>query len=57
MVDEPKSKSTGGGGLQALSVVLPAFNEEANIEQVVRACVAYLDAHVPDYELLVVKSF
>ncbi|HXQ22195.1 MAG TPA: glycosyltransferase family 2 protein, partial [Candidatus Acidoferrales bacterium] len=56
MADEPKSKSTGGGALQALSVVLPAFNEEANIEQVVRACVAYLDPHVPDYELLVVND-
>jgi glycosyltransferase involved in cell wall biosynthesis len=56
MVDEPKSKSTGGGAPQALSVVLPAFNEEANIEQVVRACVAYLDTHVPDYELLVVND-
>ncbi len=56
MVDEPKSKSTGGGALQALSVVLPAFNEDANIEQVVRDCVAYLDAHVADYELLVVND-
>ena len=44
------------GGVDALSVVLPAFNEEANVEQVVRACAAYLGAHVPDYEILVVND-
>jgi glycosyltransferase involved in cell wall biosynthesis len=56
MADEPKSKSAAGHPVRELSVVLPAFNEEANIEQVVRHCVAYLDASVPDYELLVVND-
>jgi glycosyltransferase involved in cell wall biosynthesis len=39
-----------------LSVVLPAFNEEANIERVVRDCVAYLADRIPDYELLIVDD-
>ena len=42
--------------VQELSVVLPAFNEEANIEAVVRNCVAYLAQRIPDYELLVVND-
>ena len=37
-------------------MVLPAFNEAANIEQVVRACAVYLQQRVPDYELLVVDD-
>jgi glycosyltransferase involved in cell wall biosynthesis len=50
-------KSKGDGGIvEQLSVVLPAFNEEANVERVVRDCVAYLEARVPDYELLVVND-
>lgn len=55
MADESKSK-VGSGRVQELSVVLPAFNEEANIEKVVRHCVAYLEPAVPDYELLVVND-
>ena len=39
-----------------LSVVLPAFNEEANVERVVRACVAYLERRIPNYELIVVND-
>jgi glycosyltransferase involved in cell wall biosynthesis len=35
---------------------LPAYNEEANIERVVGSCVAYLEARMPDYELLVVND-
>jgi glycosyltransferase involved in cell wall biosynthesis len=44
------------GTVKALSVVLPAFNEEANVEKVVRNCVAYLEARMPDYEVLVVND-
>jgi glycosyltransferase involved in cell wall biosynthesis len=54
MVNGSKSKS--GGIVNELSVVLPAFNEEANIEEVVRKCAAYLETRVPDYELLVVND-
>lgn len=51
------SKSKGASGtVQELSVVLPAYNEEANIEPVVRSCVAYLEGRMPDYELLVVND-
>jgi glycosyltransferase involved in cell wall biosynthesis len=60
MVNESKSKSDQAaaptGIVQALSVVLPAFNEEENIEAVVRKCVAYLETRVPEYELLVVND-
>jgi glycosyltransferase involved in cell wall biosynthesis len=55
MANESKSKAPSGT-VHELSVVLPAFNEEANVERVVRSCAAYLDAHMPDYELLVVND-
>ncbi len=55
MANELKSKPEGGV-VSELSVVLPAFNEEANVEKVVRNCTAYLDERVPDYELLVVND-
>jgi glycosyltransferase involved in cell wall biosynthesis len=55
MADRAKSKADSGS-VQELSVVLPAFNEEANIETVVRNCAAYLDVRLPDYELLVVND-
>lgn len=42
--------------VRELSVVLPAFNEEANIERVVRACVDYLERSGLDYELIVVND-
>ena len=40
MVNGQKSKSAAAasGMVHELSVVLPAFNEEANVEAVVRAC-------------------
>ncbi len=50
------SAAATGGVVRELSVVLPAFNEEANIEQVVRACVAYLDDRITDYEVLPVDD-
>jgi glycosyltransferase involved in cell wall biosynthesis len=55
MANETKSKAETGA-VRELSVVLPAFNEEANIERVVRDCVAYLDGKGLDYELLVVND-
>lgn len=57
MASEMKSNSTPNTGVvRELSVVLPAFNEEANIEQVVRDCTAYLDGTGLDYELLVTND-
>lgn len=56
MGNASESKSGNAGAVRELSVVLPAFNEEANVEQVVRNCVAYLEQRVPDYELLVVND-
>ncbi len=55
MVNETKSKSAVGI-VRDLSVVLPAFNEEPNIERVVRDCTAYLDGTGLDYELLVTND-
>jgi glycosyltransferase involved in cell wall biosynthesis len=60
MVNGQKSKSPdavdASGVVHELSVVLPAFNEEANVEAVVRTCAAYLERRVPEYELLVVND-
>jgi glycosyltransferase involved in cell wall biosynthesis len=55
MVNETKSKAAVGV-VHELSVVLPAYNEEPNVERVVRDCVAYLDGKGLDYELLVVND-
>lgn len=55
MVNDSKSKLECGM-VDELSVVLPAFNEEANVEQVVRNCVAYLSRRMPEYELVVVND-
>jgi len=60
MVNGQKSKSTeavtASSVVHELSVVLPAFNEEANVDAVVRKCAAYLEARLPEYELLVVND-
>ena len=53
MVEESKSKV---GAVDELSVVLPAYNEEANVEKTVRAVAAYLDTKPIDYEILVVND-
>jgi len=55
MGNDSKSKEVSGT-VQQLSVVLPAYNEEANIERVVRDCFAYLQVRVPEHELLVVND-
>ncbi|HLU40731.1 MAG TPA: glycosyltransferase family 2 protein [Planctomycetota bacterium] len=41
---------------QSLSIVLPAFNEEDNIEKQVRACLDFLRGHFADYEVIVVND-
>lgn len=41
---------------RGLSVVLPAYNEEAVIEATVRRCVAVLAALAPDFEVIVVDD-
>jgi len=53
MVEESKSKV---GAVDELSVVLPAYNEEANIERTVRTVADYLDTLPIDYEILVVDD-
>jgi glycosyltransferase involved in cell wall biosynthesis len=55
MVNQSESKA-GTSIVRELSVVLPAYNEEANVERVVRDCAAYLEVRVPDYELIVVND-
>lgn len=40
----------------SLSVVLPAHNEEENIETTVNQCVSYLDQNVRSYEVIVVND-
>jgi glycosyltransferase involved in cell wall biosynthesis len=55
MGNDVKSKS-GAGLVTEISVVLPAYNEEANIEKVVRDCTAYLDGTGLDYELVVTND-
>ena len=54
-MDDVKSKSASGI-VREISVVLPAFNEEPNIEKVVRDCTAYLDGTGLDYELIVTND-
>jgi len=54
MSEGPKSKATGA--VTELSVVLPAYNEEPNIDRVVRQVMAYLDLTGIDYEILPVND-
>jgi len=41
---------------QSISVVLPAYNEEENIERQTRACLDFLRTHFDDYEVIVVDD-
>lgn len=54
MSEEPKSKAATP--LRELSVVLPAYNEEPNIDRVVRQVTAYLEPTGIDYEILPVND-
>jgi glycosyltransferase involved in cell wall biosynthesis len=54
MSEEPKSKAASP--VRELSVVLPAYNEEANIDRVVRQVIAYLEPTGIDYEVLPVND-
>jgi glycosyltransferase involved in cell wall biosynthesis len=59
MGNESKSQSDtalSAGIVRELSVVLPAYNEEPNVERVARDCVEYLDGLGIDYELLIVDD-
>lgn len=57
MAIEGKSNSNDERGIVTeLSVVLPAYNEQENIERVVRDCAAWLDGTGLDYELLVTND-
>jgi len=56
MASDGKSNSEGNGIVDQLSVVLPAYNEQENIEKVVRDCIAFLDTTGLDYELLVTND-
>jgi len=55
MTEPEKSKLTTGI-VSEISVVLPAFNEEANIERVAREAAQYLDTTGLDYEIIVVND-
>lgn len=55
MSDETKSKPLAAP-VRDLSIVLPAYNEEANIEPVVRETAAHLDRLGLDYEIVVVND-
>ena len=54
MSEEQKGKAATA--VEELSVVLPAYNEEANIERVVRQVIAFLDPKGIDYEVLPVND-
>ena len=57
MGNESESQQTAStAGPKELSVVLPAYNEEANIEKVVRDCIAYLEKRGLEYEILPVND-
>jgi glycosyltransferase involved in cell wall biosynthesis len=42
--------------LPSVSIVMPAYNEEDIIEEVVRKCCDYLEGVCPDYEIVVVND-
>jgi glycosyltransferase involved in cell wall biosynthesis len=55
MSEQQKSKG-GAGPVQELSIVLPAYNEEANIERVVRQVVEFVGPRGIDYEVIPIND-
>jgi glycosyltransferase involved in cell wall biosynthesis len=55
MSEEAKSK-TEREVVRELSIVLPAYNEEANIETVVRSVASFLNGRGIDYEIIAVND-
>jgi glycosyltransferase involved in cell wall biosynthesis len=51
-----ETPTAGAAAVRELSVVLPAYNEEANIERVVRQVIAYLEPMHIDYEIVPVND-
>src|SRR5215470_4758490 len=49
-------KGKAAGAVDELSIVLPAYNEEPNIERVVRQVIAYLDPKGIDFEVIPVND-
>ena len=54
--DETLSTLVGPVTQRSLSVILPAYNEEAVIRQTVERCVAVLAVLAPEYEIIVVDD-
>ncbi len=55
-IEGESNSSADRGAVTELSVVLPAYNEQENVEKVVRDCTAYLEGTGIDYELLVTND-
>lgn len=55
MSEQQKSKAKTGP-VQELSIVLPAYNEEANIERVIRGVVEFVEPRGIDYEVIPVND-
>src|SRR5215475_14722640 len=49
-------KGKAAGAVDELSIVLPAYNEEPNIERVVRQVIAYVEPKGIDFEILPVND-
>jgi glycosyltransferase involved in cell wall biosynthesis len=55
-MSEPAKSKGALGPVQELSIVLPAFNEEANVETVVRDVTAFCEPTGIDYDIFVVND-
>jgi glycosyltransferase involved in cell wall biosynthesis len=55
-MSENQKSNDGSGIVREISVVLPAFNEEANVESVVRNVSSYLEGKQLDFEIVVVND-
>ena len=47
---------TSGGAAVSISIVIPAYNEESRLMGSLDRIVAFMDAHHPDYEIVVVDD-